>query len=260
MGIFLGRDAFGGDAGNEPVASGAPLAGQARFNGAVLFLNWSRRDVEAVLPADVTLAANSLVPAMHPVVFIVGEQTEGALIFGGFTIPTGIRYEEVAIAVPFVRCGRDPALHIYIPRIYSSYFPAVWNGNVHYGFAKRLARIGSDGAAVVVTEDGAPLLRAELTPAGDWLSGAHCSLAHFEAMCAVFALPVLGRRGDGRYVRSRFEWGFEDAAVRRIGGHVSIEASLGQGLTPRRCPVDPEGGFEVRGMLWRLTWPVSGRT
>ncbi len=258
MGIFLGRDAFGGDDRPETAADTAPLAGQARFNGAVLFFNWSRRDVEAVLPAEVTLAANSLAPALHPVVFIVGEQTEGALIFGGFTIPTGIRYHEVAIAVPFVRHGRDPGLHIYIPRIYSSYFPAVWNGNVHYGFAKRLARIRREAASFVVAGDGAPLLRAEFEPAGDWLPGAHCPLEHFEAMRAVFALPVIGRRGDGRYVGSRFDWRFEDALVRRIGAQVWIEASLGQGLTPRRCPVEPESGFELRGMLWRLSWPVPG--
>src|SRR5438094_115317 len=153
MGIFLGRDAFGGDDRPETAADTAPLAGQARFNGAVLFFNWSRCDVEAVLPAEVTLAANSLAPALHPVVFIA---------------------------------------------------------------------VG-------------PLRRAEFEPAGDWLPGAHCPLEHFEAMRAVFALPVIGRRGDGRYVGSRFDWRFEDALVRRIGAQVWIEASLGQGLTPRRC-------------------------
>src|SRR5882724_2942985 len=255
MGPFLGTNAFRGDGVTEAGVSALPLAGQARFNGVVMFVNWSRRDVEAVLPGEIELAANGLAPDLHPVVFILGEQTEGALIFFFFQAEDGIRYHEVGIAVPFVRHGPNRELHIYIPRIYSSYFPAVWNGNVHYGFAKKLARIWQEGAALVVGEDGAPLLRADVEPAGDWWPGARCPLANFEAMRAVFALPVLGRRADGRYVCSRFDWAFGDALVRQAEARVCIEVPLGQGLTPRRCPIVREGAFELRGMLWRLSWP-----
>jgi hypothetical protein len=151
-------------------------------------------------------------------------------------------------------------MHTYIARMYSSYFPAVWNGNVHYGFAKQLARMWQAGRDfVAVTEDGAPLLHAEVEAAADWLPGAGCALANFEAMRAVFALPVVGRRASGRSVCSRFDWGFEDALVRRTAVTVTIDAALGPGLTPRRCGVVPDGGFELRGMLWRLSWPAPCR-
>ena len=257
MDTFLGTTAFRGDTGPETSASTLSLAGQARFDGVVVFTNWSRSDVQAVLPPGLELAENMVAPDLHPVVFIVGEQVEGALIFGGFTIPTGIGYHEIGIGVPFVQHGYDPRLHTFIARMYSSYFPAVWNGNAHYGFAKQVARMWREGAAfVAVDEDRRPLLHIEAEPAGDWTPGGGCPLANFEAMRAIFTLPVLGRRADGGYICSRFDWVFGDALVRPAVVRISIDASLGRGLTPRRCAAVPEGAFDLRGMLWRLSWPA----
>jgi hypothetical protein len=257
---FLGADAFGGYVASETSVRRLPAVGQAQFNGVVAFTNWPRGEVEAILPAGLELAANEVAPAWHPVAVICGEQTEGAVIMAGFTVPTGIRYHEFGIGVPFVRHGGDRALHIYIPRMYSSYFPAVWNGNAHYGFAKKLARMVQSGTDLAAfDEDETPLVRAEIEPAGEWLPGARCPLANFERMRAVFAFPVIGRRADGRYVCSRFDWAFNGALVRRVEAYISIDALLAPGLTPRRCRSATEGAFEVSGMRWRLTWPAPCR-
>jgi hypothetical protein len=253
---FLSRSAFVDDARELPGA-GSPLAGQTRFNGLVVFANWPRGDMAAVLPADLELAANTVAPARHPMAFIIGEQTRGALTFGGFIMPTGIGYHEIGITVPFVRHGRDRRLHTYIPRMYSSYFPAVWTGNMHYGFGKQMGHMQREGAAVLLRgDDDRPRLRVEVAATGGWVPGDHCRVANFEAMRAIFTMPVVGRRADGRYVCSRFDWGFGEALVREAEVHLVIEALLGPGLTPRHCPVVPGGAFELRGMLWRLSWPA----
>jgi hypothetical protein len=61
---------------------------------------------------------------------------------------------------------------------------------------------------------------------GPWTAARAGGPPGFEAMRAVFACPVVGRKGDGRYVRSAFGWDFADAV-------------------------------EVRGMLWKVAWPSA---
>jgi hypothetical protein len=253
---FLDRSAF---AAADPDDRGTdrPLVGRASFNGVVVFANWSREEATAVLAEDLELARNAVAPTRHPLAFIIGEQTRGALTYGPFTIATGIGYHEVGVAVPFVRHRRDAGLHTYIPRMYSSFFPAVWNGNTHYGFGKELGHMERDGGGIVVHGgDGRPRLRLEVEATGGWVAGRDCLLPNFAAMRAIFALPVIGRQADGRYVRSRFHWSFEEASVRPARVKLAIEASLGPGLDPRSCPTVPGGAFDVRAMVWRLSWPA----
>jgi len=109
----------------------------------------------------------------------------------------------------------------------ASYFPAVRNGNVHFGVAKELARLAWDGRAFAVRrDDGDVLLDAVTHATGPWTAARAGGPPGFEAMRAVFACPVVGRKGDGRYVRSAFGWDFADAV-------------------------------EVRGMLWKVAWPSA---
>src|SRR5262249_7283877 len=156
-----------------------------------------------------TLARNTIAPELHPVVFVFGDQADGALLFAGFTIPTGVTYQELGIVVPFVQHGGGPHLYSYVPRMYSTYFPAVWHGNAHYGFSKEMARMRwHHGAFLATREDGSLLLHADTEPMGAWSPGSGCDIPNFAAMRAVIALPVLGRRDDGSYLCSYFGWGF----------------------------------------------------
>jgi len=259
MDRFLGRSAFAGPAIDAHAAS-SRFAGQARFSGCIAFTNWPRDEVAALLPPELTLAPNATAPDVHPVMFVFGDQADGALIFAGLTVPTQITYQELGIVVPFVHHRGGPYLHSYVPRMYSSYFPAVWHGNAHYGFSKELARMRWQGPVFLATaEDGSLLLHAETEAAGDWSPGARCDAPNFDAMRAVVALPVLGRRDDGTYVRSYFGWDFRDATVRPSDSCVSIDAPVLTGLRPRLCHDTASGTFEVRGMTWRLSWPSTVR-
>src|SRR5882724_1686714 len=138
MDPFLGRSAFPGPA-IAADAAGNRFVGQARFSGCIAFTNWRRAEVEAFLPPELQLATNAVAADLHPVVFVFGDQAAGAILFAGFTVPTGAAYQELAIVVPFVRYRGGRHLHSYVPRMYSSYFPAVWHGNAHYGFSKEMA-------------------------------------------------------------------------------------------------------------------------
>ncbi len=256
---FLDEHCFTAASDAERGFAGA-FVGQAIFDGCIAFANWPRKDVERLLPPELRLAANvSATPALHPVVFIFGENTDGATIFAGFTLPLGVDYAEFALAIPFVQHGSRDGLHVYIPRMYSGYFPATWNGNLHYGFGKETATMYWDGPVfVVMSEAGALLLRAAVETAAEWQSANSCAVPNFAAMQAVFSLPVLGRKANGTWVRSHFGWDFSAAQVRPAAACVSIEAPLVKGLPRRRCEAVPGGAFDVRGMVWRLSWP-NGR-
>ena len=259
MGDFLGRAAFPGPC-LDVAAAGVGFVGQACFNGCITVCNSPRREVEAVLPPELELAPATSAGADHPVAFVFGEQTAGAVLVAGIAVPMGVRYHEFAMTIPFVKHRRGRYLHNYIPRMYSGYFPATWHGNAFYGFAKEMATMSWQGPVfLVAAEDGALLLHAVVDATADWLPATPSTLPSFEAMRAIFALPVLGRKADGRFVCSYFGWGFDGAAVRAADVSVTIDASLVAGVTPRVYADVPGGSFEVRGMVWRLSWPTACR-
>jgi hypothetical protein len=259
MNTFLTKEAFPGPCVDVKTSS-VTFVGQARFNGCITFCNWLRSDVEALLPAELELPANTAATNVHPVAFIFGEQTEGATIFAGITFPLGVQYHEFAMAIPFVKHRRGRYLHTFIPRMYSSYFPAIWHGNTYYGLAKEMASMRWQGAVFLATaSDDRLLLHAAVEARGPWSPGRTCELPNFQAMRAVFALPIVGRKSDGAYVCSYFGLDFGEAAVRPGDAWVSIDAALIGGLRPRRSHDVAAGTFEVRGMIWRLSWPSACR-
>jgi hypothetical protein len=255
MDEFLGREVFLGPFISEPSPT---FVGQAVFNGCVAFCNWSREDVARVLPVDLELAVNaSRAPGLHPLVFIFGEQTEGATIFGGVTFPLGVRYHEFGIAIPFVKYRRGQYLHTFVPLMCSSYFPATWAGNTHYGFSKIMASMWwTDSMFVMTRPDGALLFHGTVEPTSDWFPGIHCELPNFAGMRSIFDLPILGRRENGTFVQSHFGWDYTEARVRAARSAVSIDAALAEGLTPRICTSLRSATFEVQRMTWRLSWPA----
>src|SRR5262245_59585576 len=130
MDPFLGPACFAPPA-SIPVREPASFVGQASFSGVLCVCNWLRRDAAVLLPEGLALAANRASPDLHPVVFMFGEQADGATIFGGMRFPVPVRYGEFGIAVPFVSTDSQQ-LYTFVPRMYSSYFPAVWHGNAHF--------------------------------------------------------------------------------------------------------------------------------
>ena len=112
---------------------------------------------------------------------------------------------------------------------------------------------------LVTGEDGSLLLHADVEPTGTWAPAARTDTPNFDAMRAVFVLPALGRRADGRLVSSYFDWDFTNAHVRPVDACVSIDASFLPGLRPGLHHDAPAGTFEVRDMIWRLSWPEPCR-
>jgi hypothetical protein len=240
----------------ERAGQGASFVGAARFDGGLVCTLWPRREVERLLPPELTLAHSAGTADVHPLLFVFGQHTASAVIFAGFKVPMGVRYTEFAVAIPYVSHRRGRYLHTYVPRMYSSYAPAVRNGNQHYGFGKAFATVAWQGPIATLTAPPGDLLwHAAIEPAGEWESGTRCALPGFAGLRTAFTMPIVGRRADGTYVGSYFGLDFDDALVRPARCAISIDAPLLEHLPVRRCYAAPGGAFEVRGMTWSLTWP-----
>lgn len=235
-------------------AAAASVASQASFHGFAIVTSWSRAEAAALLPDELVLAPNtSDTPELHPVVFLFGDQRGGAAVYGGFTFPTAVVYQEFTLALPFVRHRDGDRLLIHVPRMVCSFPPAMWVGNAAYGFEKRLGSMGFEGPIYAVRDAGGALLCHAHFETG--VPRATAVARDFDAFRALFDQPVTGRRTDGRFVSSLWRFDCNDARIRPADALVTIDAPFAAGIRPGEHP-DVEGGsFAVEGMVWRLSWP-----
>lgn len=238
-------------------AAGREFVGEATFNGCVAVCDRPRREIERWLPRAMRLSEPS--PSERPdhaIVFLFGEQTRGTIHFGGVPIPLGIRYHEFALLVPNVRLGASAELHTFVARMYSSYFPAVWSGNTHYGFAKELASMRWRGSEFSLTPPGGMVaVRAIVEPLAEWSRAAVSPSPALSTLRLLDHLPVLGARRDGRVMRSRFHFGLDAALSRSVDAEVSVSSALVAGKQLGSYHATADHAFEVRDMSWRLSWP-----
>jgi hypothetical protein len=228
-------------------------AGRARFDGCIVVTHARRADVATLLPGDVRLAPPGPLGDLHPVVFVFGDVSDTCIFVGGLRVPVGRPFRDFGIYVPRVRPAGDAADHLYLTRVWSSYRLSWWSGNFHYGLPKHLARMWWYGGLFIVEDTAGSLVaRAEFAAAGAWRPAGDGALERFADVRSMFALPLLGRRADGRAVRSAFAWGIEKATVRVGTGMVTLPRA------PEARPflAVPDGAFEVRGLVWDAGWPA----
>ena len=228
------------------------LAGQATFSGCLAKLELPVVAVLSMVPAGATLAENDGNVCSCLVAF--GEQAAGVTFFGGWPIPWGIRYHELLVAVPLQGFAGLRGPQLFVTGMTCDFWPAVWNGNVYYGFRKRFASMSGDGANFLVMDDkGTPVLVATMTGRGasdgetlEWIRSA-------------VSLPILGKRDDGALVHSQFEWNFSEA----VTDAASLNLVVGQGFDELPASqLQCEAAYVVRQMRWGLGWPspaVLGR-
>jgi hypothetical protein len=238
----------------RPVRS-APLhrtdvAGEATFSGGLARVLLARDAVRSRLPACIELPQST--GARCPCLVAFGEQADGRTFFAGFATPWAVRYHELMVGVPLVsrNDGNRNGQYLFILGMTCDFWPAVWNGNVFYGFQKRFATMESEVDGLSVEDDkGARGFRAFVRPKG----AARTAFAWIESAAA---LPVLGQRSDGAIVQSHFDWSFDQAAVQPAAIRLVVGGSFAE-LPPGEYADDAVDGCAVTGMRWRLGWPEA---
>jgi hypothetical protein len=252
---MLDRHAFRGE---RPAGPGHPssFAGRATFDGVVACVPWPRDEVAARLMDGFELAPAVAPAQTHPLLVVFGEQRDPAVLRGGFALPLGRPYGELGVFVPYVRAAGGRRLCTYVSTMYSTYFPAVWEGNTRY-FSKAVGNMSWRGPAfIATTEAGVPVLDALVAPAGDWRSATGADGDGVRAILDAVGLPMVGRPASGRLATSRFGWEFDAATVRPVALSMVLAGALLGVDMPREVAVGSAGALEVRGMTWRLGWPA----
>lgn len=223
------------------------VAGQATFTGCLAVVPIARRALQSRLPACLSLQAKN--SEEYPCLLVFGEHVEGTAVFGGLSVPLGLRYRELMVAIPFVSWDRAAGDYLFVSGMVCDFWPAVWNGNTYWGFSKRFAPMSWDGSRLLVQNE-----RGDVDFCGAVGGVERPFVDTLDWIQAAAGLPVLGVRRDGVFVRSRFEWDFRRANIERV----LLRLTPGSGFHELPLERDPKArysAFSVVGMDWRLTWP-----
>jgi hypothetical protein len=223
------------------------LAGQATFSGCLAVLDLPSALLLARLPPGMALPAAG--HASSACLLAFGEQSHSTGYIGGWPLPWGVQYHELMLAVP-VASERSPGGRcLFVLGMACDASWAVWNGNLHYGFNKRLASMSWDGTRFLVSDGGN-------RPGFDATFSSRQEDEHdLEWIRAAAELPVIGMRDDGRAIECRFDWSFTDAVT--IAGRLALSVSPCFAELPLSgSEVTCDRAHLVEGMRWRLSWPL----
>jgi hypothetical protein len=229
----------------QPTRSGVVC--DAIFDGCLATVDVPRR---ALLPG---LAADLRLPGVASdscrCLIALGEQRDGTTFFTGLPLLWRAAYCELMVAIPYVRWGTVGQPYLFIHAMACDAWWAVWNGNLYYGFAKRLTSMTWNATRFTVFDEGPdPVFQATLRrPRRQGFDRLHW-------IKSAAALPVLGCRDDGVLIESHFDWDFRDGFV----DPVEIEFRVGPDF--RELPLPPGTrrrieAYRVHRLRWGLSWP-----
>jgi hypothetical protein len=215
------------------------------FSGVIAELRLPRPAVERLLPPELCLEPRVARARTAPILMAFGTHTASAVHLAALRVRTGVTFHEVFFGVRCqIRASRTPVL--FVPLMYCDEPVSTRVGNALYGFNKKPAVMEWVGSNfVVMGDEGRVLLRAT-REAGDGLHG-----------CAgrdsrVADLPIVGRRQDGTYVSSWFDWPWEAGGLAGVRVVVAAEEPLIAGAG--------RSAVQVRSVSWRISWPQPCRS
>jgi hypothetical protein len=228
------------------------VAGRAIFAGGLAIVGIDREFLRLRMPLSTVLAGHD--QAYQPCLLAFGEQQEGTTFFGGVSMPWGVQYHELLVGIPYVRRAGDSTNHLFVLGMTCDFWPAIWNGNFYYGFHKRFAPMRwANQAFVVISSDGRPEFHASLHGTDGRAEST------FELIRTIASQPVLGWWNVGGFVRTGFDWDFSTASIRPVSLRLSLDAHFRELPDGSRLKIMGEA-YQVRGMRWRLSWPVRVTT
>jgi hypothetical protein len=233
---------------DDAAASGSALMGDrfrlqtsGRLAAVVAFSDLAVGVAAALLPAGLELLDQGSAPAgRHPLVLLLGEHSRVGLA----GLPWGLRYRELAIALPFVRPrGGPPGPFCHLPLLVLDRQLPTLLGRWLYGFAKRRATIrrAAGGFEIARPPDGAPLLQARYRPLA--------AAPDLEPVRGLLEQPLISGGGRGRWRYSRFDFGLTRARLEAVEAEITIHPDLLAGLPAGTIAIQRAVRLET---VWRL--------
>lgn len=256
---FLGPRDFTGT--YTPRRGLATTGGEATYHGNIVFMNLDRALVEAALPPDLRLAANSAAPGLHPVIYLYGRPTNTRWIIADTPIAIGPNYQELMLLVPFVQTTTGTKWHNYVVRMYLDDLAAIAIGNLFFAYAKEWGISLEWGTEVSEYSAGLPYFHADIQATGPWEPSAQAegTQPNYRAIQTILNMPVVGRNAAGNLVCSYFELTYDDATVAAVQSlHEFLQPfkpGMGGWVALGTLPSVPNGAIAVRDLNWRIRQP-----
>jgi hypothetical protein len=209
-----------------------------------------------LLPPALTLGApRGGRPGRHPLVFIVGELTNGGAHFAGRELPFGTRYRELGVMIPFVKHARVAADVVLVHQMFADDALPVTLGNAVYGYRKRVARIDWQGSGYDVYLGDRLVVSCKGQVSTCWTREKAADNASLGWLADVFGSPILGLSSAGPYICSRFHWDLTAAETSQVDAHLRwFPEPAGDPLSFR---ASRKHSLAVRGMVWRTSSPET---
>lgn len=224
------------------------------YTGVAVPLSFEKSSVEAMLPKQLTLVPQTIVPShQHPILLMFGQHQD---VHMNILPMLKFSYHEFALSVPYVQftdSGKGP--FTYMPALYlDAWFPVL--AGYFWGFAKAVARINtSPGYYAVSNLKKQLLISTKYQKYG--VLGPPTALPHFEALQSVFEQPVVGHTLLGPFVC--FTFGRDNVQVQPTRAEVTVSEAFVSGLPTGQYQVNgidvaPLGGFYIENR-WQLHLP-----
>jgi len=256
---FIGPRDFSGTYG--PRWRDATTGGEATYHGSIVFTNLDRDAVQGVLPPQLQLAKNALIPDRHPVIFLFGHPMNTHWVVADTPMLVGSDYQELMLLIPFVHSTAGTKWHTYVVRMYLDDVTAIAIGNLFFGYAKLPGTAWESGTQVTEFFSGDPYFHANIQPIGPWETSAQAEMTfpNYKAIQTILDMPIVGRTSSGVLVCSYFELHYENATVAPV-------ESRHEFLQPFRSGMDtwvalgtlqsvPDGAIAIRNLNWRIRQP-----
>ena len=249
---------FHGDFERGPlVTDGA----QATYEGVLVANLLDRALVEQILPPTIGLArpVNPL-QTLHPIVYLLGRQSDTCLLNNGHLTPAGKPYNELILLVPYVvHAGVEDRWHNFAARMYLDDAAATLIGDFGYAYAKEIGEFTLFGAEAEVGMNGNVVLQNDVTEASAWMDEAQAKamLPGFADARQILDMPIIGVSNICGRVRSYFEWDCSNAQIAAADSVHRFDQAFRPGMQPW---VDlgflanaPHAAFKLRKVCWRLS-------
>lgn len=234
------------------------------YDGNIVFTNLDRALAEAIIPADLKLAPNSVSPTLHPVIYLYGRPTNTSWIVAGTPIIIGPNYQELMLVIPFVQERNGTHWHNYVVRMYLDDWNAIWIGNIFFGYAKLWGTSQESGADVTEFDQGGTAkFHATIQATGPWQPSAQAeaSLPNYAAIQSIFAMPIVGLSPTGQLVCSYFELNYTNTTVAPVQSTHEFLSPFVPGMSAwvalGTLSSVANGAIAVRNVNWRIEQPPA---
>jgi hypothetical protein len=251
----------------DPRTGSAVTGGQATYQGSITVTVLDSALVSNVLPVGFSLASRTDGFAGHPIIVMVGHQTDCTVLVNSVQSSANQPdYQEVILLIPFVITNSGTKMHNFVVRMYLDSLSPTFAGAA-YNYAKEPANLVESGPPNDLTTTVTQTFLFPLTYfnttvqlTGPWVSSSSAipTVPRWPDLQKIFEMPMLGVSETFPYSKicTYWEWDFTNTEVAPALSQYQFLRSFRNGMDPwvqlGVLHGAPDGCVAIRNLRWRI--------